>query len=98
MTRAWNMPVFTIATIYFIIDGLFSYLTRPITAWLSKKKFLQRLRRWATSFGRYPTLALFAIPVIVLEPAKPLTAYLLGTGHFFAGAIVFIAAEVLKLT
>jgi hypothetical protein len=24
--------------------------------------------------------------------------YLIGTGHFFAGAVVFIAAEVLKLT
>jgi hypothetical protein len=33
-----------------------------------------------------------------LEPAKPLSAYLLGTGHFLPGAIVFIAAEILKLT
>lgn len=34
----------------------------------------------------------------MLEPAKPLSGYLIGTGHFFAGALVFIAAEVLKLT
>jgi hypothetical protein len=33
-----------------------------------------------------------------LEPAKPLSAYLIATGHFFPGAVVFIAAEVLKLT
>jgi predicted oxidoreductase len=46
----------------------------------------------------YPSLALFAIPVIILEPAKPLAGYLLGTGHFFLGAVTFIAAEVLKLT
>ena len=44
-----------------------------------------------TSLGPYPSLAL-------LEPAKPLSAYLIGTGHFFAGAAVFIAAEVQKLT
>jgi hypothetical protein len=98
MTRAWNAPIFTIATIYFLIDGLFSYITRPITAWLSKKKFLEKVRRWATSFGPYPTLALFALPLIVLEPAKPLSAYLLGSRHFFWGAVVFITAEVLKLT
>jgi hypothetical protein len=30
--------------------------------------------------------------------AKPLAGYLLGTGHFFAGAVTFITAEVLKLT
>jgi len=98
MTRFWSTPVFVIATVYFIIDGVFSYVTRPITIWLSKKKVLERVRRWVTSLGPYPSLALFAVPVIILEPAKPLSAYLIGTGHFFAGAAVFITAEVLKLT
>jgi hypothetical protein len=98
MTRAWNTPVFAIAAIYFVIDGVFSSITRPITAWLSRKRLLVRVRRWATSLGPYPSFALFAVPVIVLEPAKPFSAYLIGTGHFFAGAVVFIAAEVLKLT
>ena len=98
MTRLWSTPVFTIATVYFTIDGVFSYITRPITAWLSKKKLLERVRRWVTSLGPYQSLALFAIPLIVLEPAKPLSGYLIGTGHFFPGALVFIVAEVLKLT
>jgi hypothetical protein len=98
MARVWNTAIFAIATGYFIIDGLLSLVTRPITAWLSKKKLLLRLRRWATSLGRYPSLALFAVPVIILEPAKPLSGYLLGTGHYFAGAVIFVAAEVLKLT
>jgi hypothetical protein len=98
MTRAWNTPVFAIAIVYFSIDGIFSYITQPLTAWLSKKKLLERVRRWATSLGPYQSLALFAVPLIILEPAKPLSGYLIGTGHFFAGAFVFIAAEVLKLT
>lgn len=98
MTRVWNTPIFALATVYFIVDGLFSYVTRPITAWLGRTKILERVRRWGTSFGPYPSLALFAVPVIILEPAKPLSAYLVGTGHFFAGAVIFIAAEVLKLT
>ena len=38
------------------------------------------------------------MPLIILEPAKPLAGYLIGTGHFFTGAVTFIAAEVLKLT
>ena len=98
MTRIWNTPVFILATIYFVVDEVFSYAIQPLTEWLAKKKLFERARRWVTSLGPYPSLALFAIPVIILEPAKPLTAYLLGTGHFFAGAVVFITAEVLKLT
>ena len=98
MVRAWYTPIFAIATVYFIIDGAFSYVTRPITAWLSKRKLLERGRRWVTSLGPYPSFALLAVPVIILEPAKPLSGYLIGTGHFFLGAVVFIMAEVLKLT
>jgi hypothetical protein len=50
------------------------------------------------SLRPYPSLALFAVPVVLLEPAKPFAGYLIGTGHFFAGAVTFITAEVLKLT
>jgi hypothetical protein len=98
MTRIWNTPVFILATVYFAVDEVFSYVIQPLTAWLATKKLFERTRRWVTSLGPYPSLALFAIPVIILEPAKPLAGYLLGTGHFFAGAVVFITAEVLKLT
>jgi hypothetical protein len=98
MARVWNTPIFAIATVYFTVDALFSAVTGPITAWLSKKRLLERVRRWVASLGPYQSFALFAVPVVILEPAKPLSAYLLGTGHFLPGAIVFIAAEVLKLT
>src|SRR6202171_3703139 len=98
MTRIWNTPVFVLATVYFVVDGVFSHVTRPITVWIAEKKLFERVRLWVTSLGPYPSLALFAVPVIILEPAKPLAGYLLGTGHFFAGAVTFITAEVLKLT
>src|SRR3984893_7995913 len=98
MTRVWNTPLFIIATLYFVVDGVFSHVTRPITVWLAEMKLLERARLWVTSLRPYPSLALFAVPVIILEPAKPLAGYLLGTGHFFFGAVTFITAEVLKLT
>src|ERR1700757_1774832 len=97
-TRLWNTPIFAVAIVWFILDGVFSYITAPLTAWLSKQKLLERLRHWVMSLGPYPSLALFAVPLIILEPAKPLSGYLIATGHFFAGAVVFITAEVLKLT
>jgi hypothetical protein len=40
---------------------------------------------------------LFAVPLIVLEPVKPVAAYLAGTGHIAMGMIVFVVGEVLKL-
>jgi hypothetical protein len=98
MARIWNTPVFILATLYFVVDGVFSYVTQPISALIAKKKLFERARIWVTSLRPYPSLALFAVPVIILEPAKPLAGYLMGTGHFFAGAVTFIAAEVLKLT
>ena len=98
MARILKAPVFVIATIYFVVDGVFSHLTHPITVWISRKKLFERVRLWIISLRPYPALALFAVPVIVLEPAKPLSGYLIATGHFFAGAVIFIAAEVLKLT
>jgi hypothetical protein len=78
-----------------VVDGVFAYVTHPVSVWLAKKKLFERARIWVMSLRPYPSLALFAIPVIVLEPAKPLAGYLIGTGHFF---VTFITAEVLKLT
>jgi hypothetical protein len=98
MARVWNGPVFILAAVYFVVDGVFSYVTQPIAAWIAEKRLFDRVRRWVISLGPYASLALFAVPVIILEPAKPLAGYLLGTGHFFAGAVTFITAEVLKLT
>ena len=98
MRRIWNTPVFILATLYFVVDGMFSPVMQPITAWVAKKKLFERVQLWVISLRPYPSLALFAVPIIILEPAKPLAGYLLGTGHFFAGAVIFITAEVLKLT
>src|SRR3984957_10264111 len=98
MARIWNTPFFILATVYFVVDGVFSYVTQPVSEWIAKKKPFQRARIWMSSFRPYPSLSLFSIPVILLEPAKPFAGYLVGTGHFFAGAVTFITAEVLKLT
>jgi hypothetical protein len=98
MDRIWKTPVFILAILYFIVDGVFSYVTRPIAAWIAKRNCFEQTRLWIVSLRPYAALALFAVPVLVLEPAKPLAGYLLGTGHFFAGAVTFITAEVFKLT
>src|ERR1700737_3930866 len=98
MPRIWNTPLFVLAAAYFVLDGLFSYVTRPVAAWLGRMHMFERTRRWIVSLRPYPSLALFAVPVIILESVKPLAGYLVATGHLVAGAITFIAGEVVKLT
>jgi hypothetical protein len=58
---------------------------------------LQRLRTWIVSLRPYPTLFLFAVPVAVLEPIKPVSLYLIGIGYIFEGLTALIMGELLKL-
>jgi hypothetical protein len=97
MSEALRPIVFVAAAIYIAVDELFSLVTQPIAAWLARQDLARRLRRGITSLPPYPALALFAIPLIVLEPVKPVAAYLAATGHFVAGAVLFVGGELLKL-
>jgi hypothetical protein len=98
MGRLWKTAVFVVATAYFVVDGVLSSVTRPIIVWIAKRNLFERTRLWVVSLRPYPALALLAVPIIILEPAKPLAGYLMGTGHFGVAAVTFVTAEVLKLT
>jgi len=43
-------------------------------------------------------LALFLIPVVILEPVKPLSAYLIATGQIVTGVVLLVCGELLKIT
>ena len=45
----------------------------------------------------YPSLALFSVPVIMLEPVKPVAAYLAATGQMVSSVVTLIVGELLKL-
>lgn len=89
--------MFLVAAIYFLVDAAFWVIARPVARWLADHWVFHRLRSWIMSLGPYATLALFAVPVVVLEPAKPLAAYLTATGHVVSGLAILGVAELLKL-
>jgi hypothetical protein len=31
MARIWNTPIFILAAVYFVVDGVFSYVTQPVS-------------------------------------------------------------------
>jgi hypothetical protein len=97
LSRIFKPFVFLVAGIYFLVDAAFWTLARPVIRWLADHWIFASLRTWVMSLGPYPTLALFVVPVLILEPAKPFAAYLTATGHVMSGLMVLGVAEFLKL-
>src|SRR3954466_8119000 len=69
----------------------------PISRWIGRHFEFRRLRAWIRSLSPYPSLALFSVPVLILEPIKPVAAYLAATGQVLGGTVTFIVGELLKL-
>jgi hypothetical protein len=63
------------AALYFLIDAVFlsavRTIIRPLARALSGSRMFKALAAWLASLGPYPTLVLFLVPVIILEPVKP---------------------------
>jgi hypothetical protein len=95
--RAGNFIVFIIAVLYFALDAIFATVAIPLARWIGAHWMFARLHRWIRSLGPYQTLLLFLLPLVVLEPIKPLAAYLAGTGHMMRGLVLLTIGEVLKL-
>jgi hypothetical protein len=86
------------AAIYFVIDALFLSLLRPLVRQVANLKLFQFVAPWIASLSPYSTLGLFVIPLVLLEPIKPFSAYLIASGHFIFGILVLALGEVLKIT
>jgi hypothetical protein len=97
LNRIFKPFVFLAAAIYFLVDAVFWTIAKPVARWLADRWIFDRLRVWIVSLRPYPALALFAVPVIILEPVKPLAAYLTATGHIGSGLTVLVVGEILKL-
>ena len=97
MSRIFKPLVFILAGIYFLVDAAIWTFAKPVIRWLADHWIFKSLRNWVMSLGPYPTLALFVVPLLILEPAKPIAAYLTATGHVVGGLAVLGVAEILKL-
>jgi hypothetical protein len=89
--------IVVLAAIYFLADAIFATIAHPLARWIGEHWVFSRLRAWIRSLRPYPALALFAVPLIILEPVKPVAAYLAATGHVELGLAVLVVGEILKL-
>jgi len=97
----WKKPlrsvVGALAMAYVVVDVLLGLLFRPLYRYLARLPFLDRLAASIRKLKPYPSLALFLVPIIILEPAKPIAAYALAEGHVYFAVGIFAGAELLKL-
>ena len=97
MKRILKPVTYVLAALYFLADAAFMAIAKPISDWLARHVVLRRLRAWIRSLRPYPSLALFSVPVIMLEPVKPVAAYLAATGQMVSSVVTLIVGELLKL-
>ena len=90
--------VVVVAAIYFIVDALALSVLNPLLRRIANLGLFAFVARWIASLSPYATLALFLIPLILLEPVKPLSAYLVASGQFKLGIFVLVVGEILKVT
>lgn len=97
VNRLLKLLILLAASIYFLVDAVFFTVARPVALWFADRKIFEGLREWIMSLSPYATASLFVAPLIVLEPAKPVAAYLTATGHLVLGLGVFVLSEIIKL-
>jgi hypothetical protein len=95
--KVWNFIVFAIAILYFVMDAIFATIAIPLSKWIATHWVFERIHRWVLSLRPYPTLLLFILPLVILEPVKPAAAYLAATGHAILGLTILAIGEILKL-
>jgi hypothetical protein len=97
MNRILKPVTYVLAAVYFLVDAAFIGIAKPLSNWVAKHLALRRLRAWIRSLRPYPSLALFSVPVILLEPVKPVAAYLAATGQIVSSVLTLVVGELLKL-
>ena len=93
LSRVFKPFVFMAAAIYFLMASSFSLSSSLFFAGWRITGFSKARGRGLCPFARIQ----FIVPVILLEPVKPVAAYLTATGHVVGGLMVLIVGELLKL-
>jgi hypothetical protein len=97
VSRIVKAVTYALAAVYFLVDAVFIAVAKPISDWIANHLVLRQLRAWIRSLRPYPSLALFSVPIILLEPVKPIAAYLAATGQIVSSFLTLIVGELLKL-
>ncbi|MBL8755246.1 MAG: hypothetical protein JNK15_18245 [Planctomycetes bacterium] len=84
-----------LAALWMVVEEwLWDGLVR-LTKWIAKLPVFRAIEARIRGCGPKTAMALFAVPWLLLLPAKVLGLWLMGTGHFATGVFVFVVAKLL---
>ncbi|KAA0593535.1 hypothetical protein J2848_000635 [Azospirillum lipoferum] len=98
LSRLFRPLAILFAVGYFLLDALAYWVVRPVVGRFARLPLFTRFGRWVAGLGPYPSLVLVLVPLALLEPAKPVGAWLFATGRPMTGAAVIVGAELVKIT
>ncbi|MBF0415864.1 MAG: hypothetical protein HQL79_08870 [Magnetococcales bacterium] len=87
-------PAMLVAAVIVLFEELIWDKITDLVAWLARMRWLARLEAWIATLGPYPTLALFAVPILTLLPIKIVALYLIAHGRVGLGILVVVLAKV----
>ncbi len=90
----------TLALIFLGVSWMWDGL-REIVAWfvqiLPLERVKQAVARFVQRLPAYPTLAIFLVPLVLLEPMKILALWFLAKKQWWAGVSTYVATDLLRL-
>ena len=97
MKKILTAFVIVAAFLYFLLDLLFGIFLRPVNRWLARLRLFEKIRKTIEGLGPYATLTLFAIPWVLLEPAKLVGLFVIAMGRHVEGTVIIVVGECLKI-
>lgn len=96
--RRWSrIALSALAIVYFILDAIFFRLSQAVFTAFARLGLFAWLSDLLRRLPPYAALAVFVVPLAVLEPAKPVGAWRIATGHPVQGIAIIVIAEIIKL-
>ncbi|MDB5569450.1 MAG: hypothetical protein JWN93_633 [Hyphomicrobiales bacterium] len=95
--RIAEFPIALAITGYVLLSDLLAPVIAPLILTLSRLRVVIRAQERIERLGPYPSLALLACPIILLEPLKLGALVWIGFGHVVTGTALLIASHALSL-
>src|SRR4051812_43384961 len=95
--RLLRLPLLALAVLVVLVDDAFRAVVVPSVRALSRLRLVQRVEAAVAKLPPYGVLALFLVPLAIIEPLKVYGLLLFGEGRFIAGIMVFVVAKVVGL-
>ncbi len=82
---------------YVALDSFIVPIFRPLMGFLARLRVVKRIEAFIASLPAYVILLILGALFFVADPAKVYGLFLIGTGRFLSGFVIFITAYLVSL-